>query len=129
MAAKLARLTHKIAIQLHLVAESCNICSSRSRRPVRKLLDTPSCIAKEISLLYKQSNGYCASCVRSGAMKMCGGRESVVHLFAVQLDIEIWKINYRKKKCHKSIAFTTNDISCGLCPAHRFYRIHTISLV
>jgi len=34
MAAKLTRLTHKIAIQLHLVAESC------SRRPVRKLLDT-----------------------------------------------------------------------------------------
>jgi hypothetical protein len=40
--AKLTRLTHKIAIQLHLVAESCTICGSRSRRPVRKLLDTPS---------------------------------------------------------------------------------------
>jgi hypothetical protein len=32
MAAKFTRLTHKIAIQLHLVAESCTICSSRSRR-------------------------------------------------------------------------------------------------
>jgi len=42
MVAKLIRLTHKIAIQLHLVAESCTICSSRSRRPVRKLLDTLS---------------------------------------------------------------------------------------
>jgi hypothetical protein len=31
MAAKLARLTHKIAIQLHIVAESCTICSSRSK--------------------------------------------------------------------------------------------------
>jgi len=30
MAAKLTRLTHKIAIKLHLVAESCTICSSRS---------------------------------------------------------------------------------------------------
>jgi hypothetical protein len=40
MAAKLIRLTHKIAIQLLLVAESCTICSSPSRRPVRKLLDT-----------------------------------------------------------------------------------------
>jgi len=39
MEAKLTRLTHKIAIQLL----SCSICSSRSRRPVRKLLDTPSC--------------------------------------------------------------------------------------
>jgi len=41
MVAKLARLTHKLAIQLHLVAESCTICSSRSRWPVRKLTDTP----------------------------------------------------------------------------------------
>jgi hypothetical protein len=39
---KLTRVTCKIAIQLHLVVESCTICSSRSRRPVRKLLDTPS---------------------------------------------------------------------------------------
>jgi hypothetical protein len=42
MAAKHARLTHRIAIQLHLVAESYTISSSRSRRPVRELLDTPS---------------------------------------------------------------------------------------
>jgi hypothetical protein len=40
MAAELTRLNHKIAIQLHLVAESCTICNSRSKRPVRKLLDT-----------------------------------------------------------------------------------------
>jgi hypothetical protein len=40
MAAKVSRLTHKIAIELHLVAESCTICSSRSDRLVRKLLDT-----------------------------------------------------------------------------------------
>jgi len=37
MAAKLTRLTHRIALQLHSVAESCIICSSRSRRPVLKL--------------------------------------------------------------------------------------------
>jgi hypothetical protein len=42
MAAKLTRLTHKIPIQLHLVAESCTICSSRCWRLVRKPLDTPS---------------------------------------------------------------------------------------
>jgi hypothetical protein len=42
MAAELTRLTHKIAIQLLIVAQSCTICSSRSRRPIRKLLDTPS---------------------------------------------------------------------------------------
>jgi hypothetical protein len=42
MVAKLTRLTHKIAIQLHLVADSCTICSSHSRQLVKKLLDTPS---------------------------------------------------------------------------------------
>jgi len=36
MEAKLTRLIHEI------VAERCTICSSRSRRPVRKLLDTHS---------------------------------------------------------------------------------------
>jgi len=41
MAAKLTRLTHKIAIQLHIVSEIYTICSSCFRRPVRKLLDTP----------------------------------------------------------------------------------------
>jgi hypothetical protein len=42
MAVKHTRLTHKTAIQLHLVGESCTICISRFRRPVRKLLDKPS---------------------------------------------------------------------------------------
>jgi len=42
MVAKLTRLTNKIAIKLHLVAGSCTICRSRSRRTVRKLLDTSS---------------------------------------------------------------------------------------
>jgi hypothetical protein len=55
MAPKLTRLTHKIVIQLHLVSESCNICSSRSRRPVRKLLETPS-YTVERSLYFKVRN-------------------------------------------------------------------------
>jgi len=42
MITKLTRLAHKIAIKVYLVAEKCTICSFRSRRPVRKLLDTPS---------------------------------------------------------------------------------------
>jgi hypothetical protein len=46
MAAKFTKLIHKTAIQLHLVAESCNVCSSHSRRPVQKLLDTPSYFPK-----------------------------------------------------------------------------------
>jgi hypothetical protein len=46
MAAKLIRVTHEIAIQLHLVAQSRAICSSRSRQPVWKLLDIPSYAVK-----------------------------------------------------------------------------------
>jgi hypothetical protein len=46
MMAKLTRLTHKIVIQLHLVAECCTVCSSHSRWPVQKLLDIPSYIHK-----------------------------------------------------------------------------------
>jgi len=42
MAAKPTRLIHKMAIELHLLARELIICSSRSRLPVRKLLDTPS---------------------------------------------------------------------------------------
>jgi len=57
MAAKLTRLTYKIAIQLHLVAESCNISISRSRQPARKLLDTPSygSVSNNKSEVYIQS--------------------------------------------------------------------------
>jgi hypothetical protein len=51
MAAKLTRLTHKIAIQLYLVAESSTICSCRSRLPVRKLLDTPSYLSLIIIII------------------------------------------------------------------------------
>jgi len=47
MASKLTRLTRKIVIQLHLVAESCIISINRSRRPVRKLLDTTSHFTSE----------------------------------------------------------------------------------
>jgi hypothetical protein len=43
MAAKLTRLTHKIAIQLHVVAESCTICSSLSRLPVQLHVVAESC--------------------------------------------------------------------------------------
>jgi hypothetical protein len=44
MAAKLTILTHKIAIQLYLVTENCTTCSSRTRRPVRKILVHPRII-------------------------------------------------------------------------------------
>jgi hypothetical protein len=56
MAAKLTRLTHKVAIQLHLVAESCTICSSPSRWPVQKLLDTPLYIASTIGSIQTHFN-------------------------------------------------------------------------
>jgi len=53
MAVKLTRLTHKIAIRLYLMAESCTICSSPSRPPGRKLLDIPSYFAASIFKGYR----------------------------------------------------------------------------
>jgi hypothetical protein len=53
--AKLTRLTHKISIQLHLVAENFTICSSCSKRPVQKLLDGK--VAIQLSLPGKMGAG------------------------------------------------------------------------
>jgi hypothetical protein len=61
MAAKLTRLTHKIVIQLHLVAERCNISSPRSRQPVQKLLDTLSYMKEKkchVHALLRKAIGY-----------------------------------------------------------------------
>jgi hypothetical protein len=60
--AKLTRLTHKIATQLHLVAENCIICSSRSSRPVRKLLDIPPYSAKATPSSSPHINNHCLLC-------------------------------------------------------------------
>jgi hypothetical protein len=57
MAVKFTRLTHKIAIQLHLVAENFTICSSHSRRPVRKRLGTPSDISFNWAPRYEDLRG------------------------------------------------------------------------
>jgi len=57
MAAKLTRPTHKTAIQLHPVAESCAICSYCSRWPVRKLLDTASYAYPSELLLSRRVGG------------------------------------------------------------------------
>jgi hypothetical protein len=57
MTSKLTRLTHKIAIQPYLVAKSCTICSSRSRLPVRKLLDTPSYLERFCKTMKRVSWG------------------------------------------------------------------------
>jgi hypothetical protein len=65
MAAKLTRLSHKTVIRLHLVAESCTICSSRARRPVRKLLDTPSYIIRYETHLNHLTEANAESCIRT----------------------------------------------------------------
>jgi hypothetical protein len=69
MEAKLTRLTHEIAIQLHVMAESCTICSSRFRRPVRELLVIPSCV----TILQHSSRTIRAGCL-SGVGWGGGGR-------------------------------------------------------
>jgi hypothetical protein len=58
MATKPTMLTHKIAIQLHLVAKNCTICSSHSRLPVRRLLDTQSYSWDKVLVIYD----HCDAC-------------------------------------------------------------------
>jgi hypothetical protein len=73
MAAKLTRMTYKIAIQLHLVAESSTICSYRSGRPVRKLLDTLS-YPKVYNIVSTQSQSsllYSSSSYSRGCRSIC----------------------------------------------------------
>jgi hypothetical protein len=74
MAAKLTRLTHRIAIQLHPVAESCTICSSRSRRPVRKLLGTLSyCYMHAIQMCSPicKHKTYCCQADKEHSFTLC----------------------------------------------------------
>jgi hypothetical protein len=60
MVAKLTRLTHKIVIQLHLEAQSCTICSSCSKWPVWKLLDTTLYIIHN-NITSRMAHGYIKS--------------------------------------------------------------------
>jgi hypothetical protein len=69
MASKLTRLTHKITIQPHLVADSCIICSSRSRRPVRKHLDTSSYLLFKYLLLHYAATRLAETCVEYSWVK------------------------------------------------------------
>jgi len=70
MAAKLIRLTYKIAIQLLLVAESYTIWSCRSRRPVQKLMVT-----------YNGSQVRAPSCRVNFAICLCKrkGKSNAIH--------------------------------------------------
>jgi hypothetical protein len=95
MALEFTRLTHKIAIQLHQVAETFTICSSRSRRPVRKLLDTPSYIkVTQIKVAMRwmfglNVDGYCCCFRAVGALKK---------LFEIDSDLNII-LNLIRSQC------------------------------
>jgi hypothetical protein len=74
MAAKFTRLTHKIAVQLHLVAEICTICNFRSRLPARKLLDSPSHVWRTVGLI----TFFSKDSFRSDAAKLLANLTDVV---------------------------------------------------
>jgi hypothetical protein len=97
MAAKLTRLTHKTAIQLHLVAESCTICSSRSRRPVRKLLVTPSCIWFPRSFLfYRKLEFTCAPEMNSPHCQGYSEKEELVVEIQISCSSDISQVPSQK---------------------------------
>jgi hypothetical protein len=69
MAAKLTRRTHKIAIQLHLVAESCTICSSRLGIMAAKLTRLTHKLAIQLQLV-AESCTICSSRSRRPVRKL-----------------------------------------------------------
>jgi hypothetical protein len=105
MVAKLTRLTHKIAIQLHLVAECCNICISRSRRPVRKLSDTPSNIKRKTPLCYRRLEALFLH-PRNRKLRQPNVKILVNQKFSWfswgRGDINVFTRNYRRRKWSKT---------------------------
>jgi hypothetical protein len=101
MAANLIRVTHKIAIQLHLVAESSIIWSSRSRQPVRKLLDTPSYIPLD-------------TWIRVRIFMCCAlgwpNPQSKESYQSVWLDSYVQKLILNRNKAERLIRETNNDL-------------------
>jgi hypothetical protein len=79
MAVKVTRLRHKIAIHLHLVVESCTICSSCSRRSVRKLLDTLSCNVSDSCFPPFQVSAYQSSLFEPVTMKATWNRYVIIY--------------------------------------------------
>jgi hypothetical protein len=82
MATKLTRMTHKLATQLQLLAENWTIRSSRSRRPVRKLMDTPSYLYRHFSQLmtvWKVN----MSCLSIMAWRRIGRTDVKLHIFSI----------------------------------------------
>jgi hypothetical protein len=71
------------------VAESYNICSSRSRRPVRKLLDTPSYLFR-ISVILNGSLVFpcsvCSHIIRQHLVKLC------LDLFSTKFIVSIYSV-------------------------------------
>jgi hypothetical protein len=93
MEAKLARLTQKIAIQLHLVVESCTIRSSHSRRPVRKLLDTSSYFASQPASHVVHpviSNEYLGSCISLLVIFELSGNETFLEKSYIYVYIYVY---------------------------------------
>jgi len=96
MAAKLTRLTYRIEIQLHLVAERCTIWSSRSRLPVRKRLDTPSYIYKiDVNIILRS---IASSCFQIGGLNVVHtsdlSRLCYMPSSLTSLTISKWKENF-----------------------------------
>jgi hypothetical protein len=121
MAAKLTRLTHKIAIQLHLVTESCTICSSRSRRPVRKLLVSPSYIhissgfpGTPMSALECESTiiGFC--CLLVVCISQCiHGYTSLLCCLVHSLSTKYYHYMYSNRlRCAHGYSYSASEKSC-----------------
>jgi hypothetical protein len=137
MTAKLTRLAHRIAIQLHLVAESCTICSSRSRRPVRKLLDNPRTAIQPLKMLLRRvyimydlrpadhSDGtpfmWITRAVDYGVLRTCRlVMKILLHPVAIDVWRAVYRTNYRSNILWLNCYYTVRYDGVLMKVVHRF---------
>jgi len=98
MAAKLTRMTHKIVIQLHLVADSCTICCSCSRWPVQILLDMHFYAYRSLNKWSRKTQNYCCY---------------YYYYFSFFLEILLTSLGIQARRLHRKL-FTAWSSCCSV---------------
>jgi len=128
MAAKLIRLTHKIAIQLHLVAESCTICSSHSSQPVRKLFVAPLYIRRHVVVIWCWSAGWPLSSYLSFKHHFVVISETDKRQF-LTAQWDIWRMSNRLISEANKCQAAKNGFENYFCPTGAYLYIHVFIIL
>jgi hypothetical protein len=121
---KTHRLIHKIAIQLQPVAESCTICSSRSRRPVRKLLDIPPYSATRVFFPPPGNLRLRKSCHGFSGFSFCNGCFQHKHQSNIKTNFKLKTANPTSVQPSKSV--NSKSSKCFLIIGYILFQLYII---